>query len=202
VYIGPYIDQFGSIYLRHHTSYQHRHFSLTRSSSSMNVTKLFSKQTRLTTAMPTKEALWVQILPFLHGSNAWIVRDFEDHNCLPIPSRHNVVLVYMAHLRAYVQHVHGPLAPEYHKQRTSVPGTLSIVKGTIICTHAGGYRNVTGIWSDEPPHLPVRDAPRFLRTNPCLPPPGDNTGLHSRRFTVDSRVLESTELTYPASGRF
>ena len=55
----------------------------------------------------------------------------------------------MARFRADAQHVHGPLAFDYYKQRTSVPGTLAITEGTIIAAQAGGYRNVPGIWSEE-----------------------------------------------------
>ena len=63
--------------------------------------------------------------------------------------QHRVVMAPMARFRADAQHVHGPLALEYYKQRTSVPGTLAITEGTIIAARAGGYRNVPGIWSDE-----------------------------------------------------
>ena len=63
--------------------------------------------------------------------------------------QHRVVMAPMARFRADAQHVHGPLALEYHKQRTSVPGTLAITEGTIIAARAGGHRNVPGIWSDE-----------------------------------------------------
>jgi hypothetical protein len=55
----------------------------------------------------------------------------------------------MTRFRADAQHVQGPLALEYYKQRTSVPGTLAITEGTIIAAQAGGYKNVPGIWSDE-----------------------------------------------------
>ena len=72
--------------------------------------------------------------------------------------QHRVVLAPMARFRADAQHVHGPLALEYYKQRTSVPGTLAVTEGTIIAAQAGGYRNVPGIWSDEQISgwLPVR----------------------------------------------
>jgi len=63
--------------------------------------------------------------------------------------QHRVVMAPMARFRADAQHVHGPLALEYYKQRTSVPGTLAITEGTIIAAQAGGYRNVPGIWSEE-----------------------------------------------------
>jgi NADH:flavin oxidoreductase/NADH oxidase family protein len=63
--------------------------------------------------------------------------------------QHRVVMAPMARFRADAQHVHGPLALEYYKQRTSVPGTLAITEGTIIAAQAGGYRKVPGIWSEE-----------------------------------------------------
>jgi NADPH2 dehydrogenase len=63
--------------------------------------------------------------------------------------QHRVVLAPMTRNRANDQHVHGPLALEYYKQRTSVPGTLAITEATFIAPQAGGYRNVPGIWSDE-----------------------------------------------------
>ncbi len=63
--------------------------------------------------------------------------------------QHRVVMAPMARFRADAQHVHGPLALEYYKQRTSVPGTLAITEGTIIAAQAGGYMKVPGIWSEE-----------------------------------------------------
>ena len=63
--------------------------------------------------------------------------------------QHRVVMAPMTRFRADAQHVHGPLALEYYKQRTSVPGTLAITEGTIIAARAGGHRNVPGIWNDE-----------------------------------------------------
>ena len=72
--------------------------------------------------------------------------------------QHRVVLAPMTRYRANPQHVHGPLALEYYKQRTSVPGTLAITEATFIAPQAGGYQNVPGIWSDEQISgwLPVR----------------------------------------------
>ncbi len=63
--------------------------------------------------------------------------------------QHRVVLAPMTRFRADEQYVHGPLAVEYYKQRTSVPGTLAITEATAIAPQAGGYKNVPGIWSDE-----------------------------------------------------
>lgn len=63
--------------------------------------------------------------------------------------QHRVVLAPMTRNRADAQHVHGALALEYYKQRTSVPGTLAITEATFIAARAGGYPNVPGIWSDE-----------------------------------------------------
>jgi NADPH2 dehydrogenase len=63
--------------------------------------------------------------------------------------QHRVVLAPMTRLRADAQHVPGPLALEYYKQRTSAPGTLAIAEGTFIAAQAGGYKSVPGIWSDE-----------------------------------------------------
>ena len=72
--------------------------------------------------------------------------------------QHRVVLAPMTRTRADDQHVHGPLAIEYYKQRTSVPGTLAITEATYIAPQAGGINNVPGIWSDEQISgwLPVR----------------------------------------------
>jgi NADPH2 dehydrogenase len=75
--------------------------------------------------------------------------------------QHRVVMAPMTRLRANAQHVHGPLAVEYYKQRTSVPGTLAISEGTIIAPQAGGFKNVSALWNDEqikgwlPVRLPV-----------------------------------------------
>ena len=44
----------------------------------------------------------------------------------------------MKRARAGERHVHGGLALEYYKERTSVPGTLAITEGTFIALHAGG----------------------------------------------------------------
>ena len=63
--------------------------------------------------------------------------------------QHRVVLAPMTRNRANAQHVHGSLALEYYRQRTSVPGTLAITEATFIAPQAGGYPNVPGIWSDE-----------------------------------------------------
>jgi NADPH2 dehydrogenase len=63
--------------------------------------------------------------------------------------QHRVVLAPLTRYRADDQHVHGPLAVEYYKQRTTVPGTLAITEATFIAPKAGGYKNVPGIWSDE-----------------------------------------------------
>ncbi|KAI9463506.1 hypothetical protein F5148DRAFT_1276481 [Russula earlei] len=63
--------------------------------------------------------------------------------------RHRVVLAPMTRFRADAEHVHGPLAVEYYKQRTSVPGTLAITEATFIDARAGGYKSVPGIWSDK-----------------------------------------------------
>lgn len=63
--------------------------------------------------------------------------------------QHRVVLAPMTRNRADAQHVHGALALEYYKQRTSVPGTLAITEATFIAARAGGYPNVPGIWSDD-----------------------------------------------------
>ena len=72
--------------------------------------------------------------------------------------QHRVVMAPMTRLRANAQHVEGPIAVEYYKQRTSIPGTLAITGGTVIAAQAGGYRNITGIWNDEQIKgwLPVR----------------------------------------------
>jgi hypothetical protein len=83
--------------------------------------------------------------------------------------QHRVVLAPMTRYRADAQHVHGPLAVEYYKQRTSVPGTLAITEGTFIAPQAGGYKNVPGIWSDEqisgwlPVRHPLPPRPELVR---------------------------------------
>jgi NADPH2 dehydrogenase len=108
--------------------------------------------------------------------------------------QHRVVMAPMARFRADEQHVHGPLALEYYKQRTSVPGTLVITEGTIIAAQAGGYRNVPGIWSNEqisgwskvrrpvPFPLNVTDALTYLRipSQPLSLPHTFHLLLHGR----------------------
>lgn len=63
--------------------------------------------------------------------------------------QHRVVLAPMTRCRANAQHVHGELALEYYKQRTTTAGTLAITEATFIAARAGGYDNIPGIWSDE-----------------------------------------------------
>jgi NADPH2 dehydrogenase len=63
--------------------------------------------------------------------------------------QHRVVLAPMTRCRADTQHVHGELALEYYKQRTTTAGTLAITEATFIAARAGGYDNIPGIWSDE-----------------------------------------------------
>ncbi|KAI9432664.1 hypothetical protein H4582DRAFT_1820660 [Lactarius indigo] len=63
--------------------------------------------------------------------------------------QHRVVLAPMTRVRADAQYVHGPLAVEYYKQRTSVPGTLAITEATFIAAQAAGYKNMPGIWNDK-----------------------------------------------------
>ena len=63
--------------------------------------------------------------------------------------QHRVVLAPLKRTRADERHVHGALALEYYKQRTSVPGTLAITESTLIAPHAGGQTNIPGIWTDE-----------------------------------------------------
>ena len=86
--------------------------------------------------------------------------------------QHRVVLAPMTRTRADAQHVHGPLAVEYYKQRTSVPGTLAITEATFIAPQAGGYKNVPGIWSDEQiaGWLPVRHPNPLLNFSDGTPP--------------------------------
>ncbi|KZT25955.1 FMN-linked oxidoreductase [Neolentinus lepideus HHB14362 ss-1] len=52
---------------------------------------------------------------------------------------HRIVLAPLTRLRANKAHVHGDLAVEYYKQRSSTPGTLLIAEGTIIAAKAGGW---------------------------------------------------------------
>ncbi len=63
--------------------------------------------------------------------------------------QHRVVMAPMTRCRADAQHVHGALAVEYYKQRTSVPGTLAITESTFIAARAGGYRRTPGIWNEQ-----------------------------------------------------
>ena len=72
--------------------------------------------------------------------------------------QHRVVMAPMTRYRADAQHVHKPLAIEYYKQRTTVPGTLVITEGVFIAAQASGYKYAPGIWSDEQisAWLPVR----------------------------------------------
>lgn len=64
---------------------------------------------------------------------------------------HRVVLSPMTRFRANENHVHGDLAVEYYRQRSSTPGTLLISEGTFIGNIAGasGYDNVPMLDTDE-----------------------------------------------------
>jgi hypothetical protein len=102
--------------------------------------------------------------------------------------QHRVVMAPMARFRADAQHVHGPLALEYYKQRTSVPGTLAITEGTIIAAQAGGYRNVPGIWSDE-------QISGWLKVRRLLPFPPQRHGW----FKFLSSLLTYLRMTSPTT---
>lgn len=82
-------------------------------------------------------------------STSSIPKLFQPIRVGTINLQHRVVLSPMTRLRADAQHVPGPLAQEYYKQRTSVPGTLAITEATFIAAQAGGYKSVPGIWNDE-----------------------------------------------------
>lgn len=62
---------------------------------------------------------------------------------------HRVVLAPLTRYRADDKHVHGDLAVEYYKQRSSTPGTLLITEATFIAPEAGGYKNVPGLWNED-----------------------------------------------------
>ncbi|KAK7685015.1 hypothetical protein QCA50_011850 [Cerrena zonata] len=59
------------------------------------------------------------------------------------------VLAPLTRFRANAQHVHGDLAVEYYRQRSSEPGTLLISEGAFIAGKAGGFPHVPGVWTDE-----------------------------------------------------
>jgi NADH:flavin oxidoreductase / NADH oxidase family len=96
--------------------------------------------------------------------------------------QHRVVLAPMTRTRADAQHVPGPLAVEYYKQRTSVPGTLAITEGTYIAPQAGGYKNVPGIWNDE----------QISGWSPVRYP------LSSQLLTWDTHILTENTLPFPS----
>lgn len=62
--------------------------------------------------------------------------------------QHRVVLAPLTRYRANHEHVHGDLAVEYYRQRSSRPGTLLITEATPISADAGGYKNIPGIYTD------------------------------------------------------
>ena len=78
------------------------------------------------------------------------VRDYEDPTAsLPIdPCRHcrpTAPRCAGPHgpwhgFRENAQHVPGRLAVRYYKQRTGVPGTVTIIEGTVIAAQAGGVQ--------------------------------------------------------------
>src|ERR1700761_1349119 len=74
---------------------------------------------------------------------------FQPIRVGPANLQHRVVLSPVKRARANERHVHGALALEYYKQRTSIPGTLAITEATLIALRAGGDTNVPGIWNDE-----------------------------------------------------
>ena len=63
--------------------------------------------------------------------------------------KHRIVLPPLTRNRANAQHVHGDLALEYYRQRSSEPGTLLITEATFIAGQAGGYPHVPGLWTKE-----------------------------------------------------
>ncbi|KZT21861.1 FMN-linked oxidoreductase [Neolentinus lepideus HHB14362 ss-1] len=62
---------------------------------------------------------------------------------------HRIVLAPLTLLRANKAHIHGDLAVEYYRQRSSKSGTLLIAETSIIAAKAGGLDHIPGIWSDE-----------------------------------------------------
>ena len=82
-------------------------------------------------------------------STFFIPKLFQPTRVGTVDLQHRVVMAPMTRLRANAQHVHGSLALEYYRQRTTVPGTLAISEGTIIAEQAGGWKKTPGIWSDE-----------------------------------------------------
>ena len=112
------------------------------------MTTLRSMQTRLMNAGPDVAAPNT-VPPFPHGPSA-ISR---THDCLPYsetppndPRRHcrpTAPRCAGPHgpwhgFRTNAQHVPGRLAVGYYKQRTGVPGTVTIIEGTVIAAQAGG----------------------------------------------------------------
>ncbi|KAJ6490754.1 NADH:flavin oxidoreductase/NADH oxidase [Mycena vitilis] len=62
---------------------------------------------------------------------------------------HRVVLAPMTRYRADENHVPLSHVAEYYAQRASTSGSLLIAEATFIAPRAGGYANVSGIWSDD-----------------------------------------------------
>jgi len=62
---------------------------------------------------------------------------------------HRVVMAPLTRFRANDNNVPLPFVKTYYEQRAAVPGTLLITEATYIAAHAGGYRNVPGIFSEE-----------------------------------------------------
>ncbi len=63
---------------------------------------------------------------------------------------HRVGMPGLTRLRADDNRVPTPLMKKYYGQRASVPGTLIITEGTLVCRAAGGnWSNAPGIWSED-----------------------------------------------------
>ncbi|KAG8845678.1 hypothetical protein FRB91_001564 [Serendipita sp. 411] len=77
------------------------------------------------------------------------VKLFTPFRVGTIDLAHRIVLAPLTRFRANASHVHGDLAVEYYKQRSSTPGTLLITEGTFIAPEAGGYTNAPGIWNQD-----------------------------------------------------
>ncbi|KAJ7450856.1 hypothetical protein FB451DRAFT_1146219 [Mycena latifolia] len=75
---------------------------------------------------------------------------FQPITLGPIALNHRVVLAPLTRLKTDENHVPLlPLVKDYYAQRASAPGTLLIAESTFIAAKAGGFSNMSSIWSPE-----------------------------------------------------
>ena len=76
-------------------------------------------------------------------------RLFEPLQVGKLNLNRRIVMAPLTRLRGTADHVPGPYAKQYYRQRASVPGTFMLTEGTFITARVGGAPFIPGIWNDD-----------------------------------------------------